>query len=1080
MSIDKRNQQELYNAFINADTLIQKKYVAKLDSLPVIDCSEAISKLQIGDNVQLYQINKIVYDKDESVLDKLTTVYMALTADTNAALILLLNGTETGVNLYIGVADRNITESGKVFDNNQIKKYGNILEGVLKGNFPGTELSKRFTEKQDDIPNDENNSDIITRCFNGCNTIVSVSSIPSLRNENELKNHEFVQGLEKLVDSMRGKTYTAMFIADVVGNSQAESLCAAYEDIYSQLSPFKQSTFTYNENTSSTDTESFVKGVVNTTNKSTAKAHTEGTSSSVTRTHGGGVSVGVNGGIGIKGIAHIGASITGNYNYSKAKMVGENESNTDTVSEGTAESLTEQNSVANALTKGSGESLQITYDNRAVKSLLERIDEQIVRVRECEDFGLFSAAAYFTAPRQEDAVAAASAYKSIMRGENSSVESSAMNVWEDCEPIEIDENTISVNTLKHNGFTNILNYLKRFYHPTFALPSNRDRIENVDAEDKLNESDFYFPVTPALLISGRELALQFALPKKSIIGVPVLKCAEFGRNVIATDRNYIGNLNIGKIYHMHQVESTDVKLSLKEMTAHTFITGSTGSGKSNAIYQLLSKMCTQKNKVHFMVIEPAKGEYKDIFGTEKNLNVKVYGTNPRWTHLLRINPFRFPQSTHIYEHMDRLVELFNVCWPMYAAMPAVLKAALERAYISAGWDLERSENITGYNIYPTFASLATEIRKYVDKSEYSDENKSNYKGSLLTRVESLTNGINGMIFTANDLSDEELFDNNVIVDLSKVGSTETKSLIMGIMVMKLQEYRSASLQKNVPLKHITVLEEAHHLLKRTSSEQSAESSNLVGKSVEMLANSIAEMRTYGEAFIIADQSPGLMDMSVIRNTNTKIILRLPEKSDRELVGKAASLNDEQIEELARLKTGVAAVYQNNWITPVLCQFERFSSKDEIYLNPDTNEKDLYGLTEALNVLMKGELRKKLDNIEYSMRLVKTIATSDLPNEFKVSFITAVKKGNKMRKVSELAKIAYSFFNAEDSLSELRIDDSVETWKHQLIMTLKPSIVEYTENEINNMLTMLIHEHYLTHKTYEPIYVKYMDAIERGC
>ena len=62
---------------------------------------------------------------------------------------------------------------------------------------------------------------------------------------------------------------------------------------------------------------------------------------------------------------------------------------------------------------------------------------------------------------------------------------------------------------------------------------------------------------------------------------------------------------------------------------------------------------------------------------------------------------------------------------------------------------------------------------------------------------------------------------------------------------------------------------------------------MIGKSVEMLANSIAEMRTFGEGFIIADQSPGLLDMSVIRNTNTKMILRLPDFSDRELVGKAS-------------------------------------------------------------------------------------------------------------------------------------------------------------------------------------------------
>ena len=105
---------------------------------------------------------------------------------------------------------------------------------------------------------------------------------------------------------------------------------------------------------------------------------------------------------------------------------------------------------------------------------------------------------------------------------------------------------------------------------------------------------------------------------------------------------------------------------------------------------------------------------------------------------------------------------------------------------------------------------------------------------------------------------------------------------------------------DVALQHVTVLEEAHNLLRRTADIQTQESSNLQGKSVEMIANAIAEMRTYGEGFIIADQAPGLMDESVIRNTNTKIIMRLPDESDRVLVGKAASLNDDQIVELAKL------------------------------------------------------------------------------------------------------------------------------------------------------------------------------------
>lgn len=173
---------------------------------------------------------------------------------------------------------------------------------------------------------------------------------------------------------------------------------------------------------------------------------------------------------------------------------------------------------------------------------------------------------------------------------------------------------------------------------------------------------------------------------------------------------------------------------------------------------------------------------------------------------------------------------------------------------------------------------------------YDNENKGAYKGALLTRLRSLTNGINGMIFVQDDIKAIDLYDKNVIVDLSRVGSSETKSLIMDMLVLKLQEHRMVGINgMNEPLKHITVLEEAHNLLKRTSTEQSSEGANLLGKSVEMLANAIAETRTYGEGFIIVDQAPGLLDMSAIRNTNTKMIMRRPDLTDRELAGKAGSL-----------------------------------------------------------------------------------------------------------------------------------------------------------------------------------------------
>ena len=370
---------------------------------------------------------------------------------------------------------------------------------------------------------------------------------------------------------------------------------------------------------------------------------------------------------------------------------------------------------------------------------------------------------------------------------------------------------------------------------------------------------------------------------------------------------------------MHREERIKTFLSKDSLTSHTFVTGSTGAGKTNTVCRILDQALDQQ--IEFLVIEPAKGEYKDVYGGREDVN--VFGTNPEFTPLLRINPFSFPSGIHVLEHLDRLVEIFNVCWPMYAAMPAVLKDAVARSYEDCGWDLAASDNPYGADLFPCFADVARNVREILDSSEYDAENKGAYKGSLLTRLNSLTNGLNGMMLSSNEVDASVLFDANTVIDLSRIGSAETKSLLMGLLVLKLQEHRMAEKKgMNQPLRHLTVLEEAHNLLKRSSSSQGSESGDLTGKSVEMISNAIAEMRTYGEGFIIADQAPGLLDMAAIRNTNTKIIHRLPDLSDRELAGRAANLNDQQIVELARLPKGVAAIYQNDWVEPVLCKIAK--------------------------------------------------------------------------------------------------------------------------------------------------------------
>jgi glycosyltransferase involved in cell wall biosynthesis len=98
-------------------------------------------------------------------------------------------------------------------------------------------------------------------------------------------------------------------------------------------------------------------------------------------------------------------------------------------------------------------------------------------------------------------------------------------------------------------------------------------------------------VTTTTGLSGKELAYSLNFPSKSVSGLPVLECASFGRNISTYDsaKNSGEELYLGKIFHMNHEETLPVNLDSNSLTSHVFITGSTGSGKSNTVYQILSE-----------------------------------------------------------------------------------------------------------------------------------------------------------------------------------------------------------------------------------------------------------------------------------------------------------------------------------------------------------------------------------------------------------------------------------------------------------------------------------------------------------
>ena len=718
-------------------------------------------------------------------------------------------------------------------------------------------------------------------------------------------------------------------------------------------------------------------------------------------------------------------------------------------------------------TIGKNEGLIRTFKNYNIKHALELIEMQMKRLEQSSALGLWDFAAYVLSEDPDVANNVAHSYLALTLGEESYLSKSAINLW---------KGNVA-NDIEKDIARNIVSYVKELRHPVFVL--NPYIVVNVDEE--FNE--YPTVVTATTSLSGKELAYSLNFPRKSIAGLPVLECAAFSRNVVSyesTRSDGIGDITLGKVFHMNHTESNTVDLSLNSLTSHTFITGSTGSGKSNTIYQILNLIRKKNAGQHFLVIEPAKGEYKNVFGNDKD--VSVYGTNPVLTPLLRMNPFSFPDKIHILEHMDRLVEIFNVCWPMYAAMPAVLKSAIEKAYEEVGWDLLSSENKYDRNIYPDFSDVAHNVKKIIDSSEYDSENKGAYKGSLLTRLSSLTTGINGLIFSSDEITEEDLFDKNVVIDLSRIGSTETKSLLMGILVLKLQEYRmSSDIPMNSDLRHVTVLEEAHNLLRRTSIEQQSEGANLLGKSVEMLSNSIAEMRTYGEGFIIADQAPGLMDMSVIRNTNTKIIMRLPDQSDRVLVGKAANLSDDQIKEIAKLPCGVAAVYQNEWIEPVLTKIEKYESSNTYKYDRQMDSVSLFDTTAQateflLKYIMDDELQHSGDR-EKLYEMKELIIRSGLNAKVKLDYVRYLDEEDNA--IENIRRLVFDFLGAEEAISKSKEKDDIHEWVHHLVANLKPSIEDYSKEQIDLVTAMILCEQVNRNTEYGNILSRYTSEYMKG-
>lgn len=913
---------EMAMSLNSAWSVVNKTYLSRLDTLPVVPMAANLKMKR--DTVRVFEIARIVYDRQTASLDGLVNAYTALgMAGYSAALILSSNGEKTRMCLAVR-SQGNGPDAQSGYE---------LLSQAIEGNLPGTEIGRRI--KYDRLG--EEGILCPRRLFDNYPqwALASFSGIPSMKNEDM---REFSQGLERFIDAMQGKAYEAVLLADPLDAQTLARVQTGYETMATTLSSLAKSQVTLGRQESRTLSETLTDGISKslTVGVSLSQSHTAGesfTSTSGTSDTksttlgasgllpgaiiGAGIGFMLSGPAGVGPGAFIGSFAGASINMSKSRSLSESTSHSKSTNTSSSRSQTdsrnETDTTSSSRAEGTSDTSGISYGiqleqhNKTVEHLMERITQQLKRIDEARAYGLWNTAGYFFATDTATARTAACLYMGMMRGKESHVEDAAVNVWDANSGKELN------NDGEIEKRAAVLAYVENLLHPRFRLNSEQD-------------GDIF--VSPASFVSGKEVALMLNLPRRSVCGVSVLNAVGFGQEVrslapvVSSEDNTSRRIPLGKVRNKYQDRKVDVELSLDGLTLHTLVTGTTGVGKSTAVRNLLAHC--HKGGIPFLVVEPVKEEYGVLCGLSGNNPPVRFQAGRHGKDCLRLNPLVFSDTaTTVIEHADRVCALFNAAFPMYAAMPQLLEESVLLAYENCGWDLVLSKNIHEIPRFPTLRDVADLIPSIVERAGYRMEAQSTYVGALTTRLRSLTRGALGLTFMVEKMEEtpaKELFERSCIVNVSGVGSAEKRALLMGLLMIRLHEHRIGQGGRN-GLRHLMVLEEAHHLLKRSAGREDMESANAQGQAVESLANNLAEMRAYGQGFLVVDQSPSALDVSVLRNTNTKIAFRAPFDADRKILGGALALDEKQADMLAVLENHTALIKQNDWLETVHCHLD---------------------------------------------------------------------------------------------------------------------------------------------------------------
>ncbi len=443
-------------------------------------------------------------------------------------------------------------------------------------------------------------------------------------------------------------------------------------------------------------------------------------------------------------------------------------------------------------------------------------------------------------------------------------------------------------------------------------------------------------------LNSEELSLLVSFPRREVVGIRARPYAAFALNPTESEGP---SFELGEILRSDDPVGVTLKLPMKSLTKNALVTGSTGSGKSVTCRSILKQLL--ESGTPFLVIEPAKNEYVEW---ACRINASLPADSPNRIRIfkpgavpatlgddhceLRLNPFHVVSQDQVISHIERLKALLTMAFPMQESLPLLLEGLIYSLYARNGWLNDRSKQIAMSPRTPTLANLLVArveecnprspkrlpmssrktsprfLDDFVHSKGYEDRVAKNFIGALRTRFESLRVGWKSKVFdTSVPPRLDELFGKPTVVNLSLIGDEFSRSLAIGLLMSFLHEWRQFQQETGFndgvdKLRHLMVLEEAHCILEPVR-HVSAESMDPKGMVSRMFADLLSEMRAWGQGFMIVDQYPTRLILDAIKNTNLKIIHRLPSRDDQDVVAAAMSLDTSQAKLIPHLVPGQA-------------------------------------------------------------------------------------------------------------------------------------------------------------------------------